>query len=57
MAFEDQFVTPYIGKDYSGNASEVLTMGLQMVFYPSHHYNLEKDPKMRHFILGMLAAL
>ena len=57
VAFEDQFVTPYIGKDYSGNASEVLTMGLQMVFYPSHHYNLEKDPKMRHFILGMLAAL
>ena len=36
VAFEDDFVHPYIGKEYGGRASEVLTMGLQGIFYPSY---------------------
>lgn len=51
----DQFSHPYIGKDYGGYYHEVLTMGLEGVFYGQH--NLHKDPEMMDLILGMLVAL
>jgi hypothetical protein len=64
-AWEDEFVDPYIGKDYGARATEVLTMGMQMLFFPT--YGREFDPpksrgrkgdaEMRDFILGVMAAL
>lgn len=62
--WEDDFVDPYMGKDYAGRTTEVLTMGLQAIFFPEYGRELDPpksrgkkgDPAMRDFILGLLAA-
>ena len=36
---------------------EVLTMGLQYLWFPLYSRNLDKDPEHRDLTLGMLAAL
>ena len=32
VAFKDKFIDPYIGKDYRGTATEVISMGLQYMY-------------------------
>jgi hypothetical protein len=59
----DKFVDAYIGKDYGGRASEVLTMGMQLAFFPTYSRSFDgkfggrDDMPMRDFILGVVAAL
>lgn len=49
-AYPDSFIDPYVGKDYSGSASEVFSMGLQNISSPAHLANfIEKD--IEHFKL------
>lgn len=55
QSFADEFFNPYIGKQYP-DATEVLTMGLQHLFYPDFRQGMAKDDDMRQFILGMLAV-
>lgn len=62
-AWEDKFVDAYVGKDYGQRATEVLTMGVQMLFFPEAgsrdlhpRPNGAGDAGMRDFILGLLAT-
>lgn len=52
----DKFVDAYVGKDYGGRATEVITMGLEMLFYPRYKRDLADDPEMKRWVLGLLAA-
>lgn len=54
VAVSDEFTTRYIGKDYGGRAWEVLTMGLEGIFYDKH--GIAKDDDLRDFILGLLVG-
>jgi hypothetical protein len=51
---EDKFTDAYIGKDYGDSAYEVLTMGLEGLFYGRH--NIADDPDLLRFIVGILAS-
>ena len=52
----DKFADAYIGKLYSDGGTEVLTMGLQGVFF--NKYNLlSKDVGHYDFILGLLVGI
>lgn len=52
----DRFLDAYFGKDYDGDATEILSMGLQSVFYGV--YNLwDEDPELLEFVIGALATL
>jgi hypothetical protein len=54
---EDKFNSPYMGKDYGGVAYELLSMGMEQVFfYRATGLGWKKDPDYIDFILGMLAA-
>jgi hypothetical protein len=59
MARPDKFVDAYIGKLYSGNTTEVLTMGMEMLWFPRYgsSRDINRDPEMRRLILGLLATL
>ena len=58
MTRPDKFVDGYIGKLYPGQATEVLTMGMEMLWFPSHDSrNIDNDPDMRRLILGILATV
>jgi hypothetical protein len=58
MAKPDRFVDAYIGKVYPGTTTEVLTMGMEMLWFPRYgDRDINKDPEMRRLMLGMLAAL
>ena len=55
-AWFDKFITPYIGKDYAGKASEVISMGLQyMAQDPVEFARL--DPDMFDFIYYLMRGL
>jgi hypothetical protein len=65
-AWEDKFVDAYIGKDYGGRVTEVLTMGLQGIFFPVYSRRFDppaamtterSDLPMRDFMLGLLAGV
>lgn len=60
-AWRDKFIDAYIGRDYSGRASEVLTMGLQFLWFPERGRRFDSfdkpDEPMRDFVLGALASL
>ena len=49
---KDDFIDAYMGKDYSGNAFELCSMGFQYAF--TDPLKLAKDADMEHWILGLL---
>ena len=58
MAKADQFIDGYIGKLYPGQVTEVLTMGMDMLWFPRFgNRDINKDPEMRRLILGIQATL
>ena len=48
----DKFLDAYMGKDYGGNAYELVSMGLEMLY--TEPYELVKDPDYAKFILGIV---
>ena len=52
----DKFLEPYIGKDYGGNAYELLSMGVEHVLY-NRYGRMGKDPDYEAFIIGLLMRL
>lgn len=56
VAYKDSFFDPYVGKHYS-NATEVLSMGLQMLSSPELLAELQvKDPEHFAFVVGLCAT-
>ncbi|ACV64897.1 hypothetical protein Dtox_4230 [Desulfofarcimen acetoxidans DSM 771] len=55
VARRDKFTNPYMGKDYKGKAYEILSMGLEGVFFEAN--NLWSDKEYVNFILGVMAAI
>lgn len=49
----DNFIDPYMGKDYGGSAYELVSMGFELAF--THPDRLAKDPEMQSWILGILS--
>lgn len=59
---EDNFVDPYMGKEYTDHSREVLSMGSEAVFSGSQGGLLgightRSDPQMRNWILGVYATM
>lgn len=56
---EDDFEHPYMGKDYGGRNSEILSMGLEALFHSKVQNSIMaiQDPEYRDLILGALAGL
>lgn len=48
----DDFLSPYMGKDYDENAYELLTMGVQMLY--TEPEKLRKDKEMLEWVIDML---
>lgn len=48
----DDFLSPYMGKDYGENAYELLTMGVQMLY--TEPEKLRKDKEMLEWVVDML---
>lgn len=58
VAKPDKFIDGYVGKQYPGQVTEVLTMGMQTLWFPRYgQRDINKDPEMRRLILGLLAAV
>ena len=56
MAKKDKFLNPYMGRDYSGRAYEILSMGVESL--AGGPYDIIKDdPDYAAFIVGLLAGL
>lgn len=51
----DNFINPYMGKDYGGSAYELLSMGLEGIY--SKTYNISRDPEFEDLILGILVSI
>lgn len=51
----DNFLNPYMGKDYGRDATELLSMGIEGLF--SGKYDLEKDREYANLILGILKTM
>lgn len=51
----DNFIHSYMGKDYGGDAYELVSMGFQYAY--DEPATLAKDPDMQEWILGMLLLL
>jgi hypothetical protein len=57
VAVPDKFIAPYVGKVYSNNTTEVISMGLEHFATPNQMRQLhEQDKEHFHLILGMLLA-
>lgn len=52
----DKFLDPYVGKDYDGRATEVLSMGLEWLHAGSAVDLMAKDREMLLFVLGCLSG-
>ena len=52
---KDNFIEPYMGKDYGGKAYELVSMGFQ--YYFTEPKKLMKDPDMFNFISGILLTV
>lgn len=50
----DDFINPYMGKDYKGQAFELVSMGFEYAFTDPE--KLAKDPDMESWILGLLTT-
>ena len=58
ITYPDEFVDAYIGKLYPGQATEVLSMGMDMLWFPRYsERDINQDPDMRQLILGLQATL
>lgn len=51
----DNFISPYMGKDYGGQAFELVSMGFQYAY--TDYDKLSQDEDMRDWILGILASI
>lgn len=52
---KDNFVHPYMGKDYGGSWYELFSMGAQYAF--TEPEKLANDPEMESWVFGLLAAI
>lgn len=52
---KDDFISPYMGKDYGGSAYELVSMGFEYAYMEP--LQLAKDPEMQQWILGLLAIV
>ncbi|WP_373763050.1 minor capsid protein [Jeotgalibaca porci] len=52
MTRVDNFLNPYMGKDYGGSSYEILTMGIDTLY--TRPTELMKDPEMFEWVVGML---
>ena len=52
MTRVDNFLNPYMGKDYGGGSYEILTMGIDTLY--TRPTELMKDPEMFEWVVGML---
>jgi hypothetical protein len=52
---KDNFLSPYMGKEYADGYHELLSMGLESLYTGS--YDLAKDPDFYDFILGLVSAV
>ena len=50
---KDNFLDPYMGKDYGGDAFELVSMGFESYF--TNSYELKDDEDYSNFIMGVLA--
>jgi hypothetical protein len=53
---KDDFVHPYIGKDYGGSAYELVSMGMEGIIGFTNQVDLSGDEDMRDWITGILLA-
>ena len=54
--YADNFINPYIGKDYGDDASEVLSMGLESIFVPGERGHIKRyDHKNDQFVYATIA--
>ena len=53
--YKDDFISPYMGKDYDGRAFELVSMGFQYLF--TEPKKLAQDDDMLKFILGLLVII
>ena len=51
----DKFNHPYIGKDYRGDVYEILSTGIEKLFYGRYNNKLDKD--FDSFIIGLLLGV
>jgi hypothetical protein len=51
----DKFNHPYMGKDYHGRAYEILSTGMEKLFYRQYNNKLDKD--FDSFIIGLLLGV
>ena len=52
---KDDFLNPYMGKDYGGRAYELVSMGFELAF--TEPSKLAEDPDYANFIYGILTLL
>lgn len=52
---KDDFIKPYMGKDYGGSAYELVSMGFELAYCDP--LELAKDPDMESWIYGLLAVI
>lgn len=53
VAYKDNFLNPYMGKDYGGYAYELVSMGFELAF--NDYARLAQDEDMLNWVLGLLA--
>jgi len=51
----DEFLNAYMGKDYGGNSYELISMGVEMLYFQPEE--LKQDPDFAKFILGIVLTL
>lgn len=51
----DNFINPYMGKDYGGSGYELLSMGMEGMFCDT--FNISRDAEYEDLILGILTAI
>lgn len=55
ITYRDDFIHPYMGKDYEGQAFELVSMGFELLY--TNPSKLAQDEDMLHFILGLLVLI
>ena len=56
MTRKDKFMSAYMGKDYKGEASEILSMGLEQMYWNPTKFATE-DPEMFDFIFNLVRGI